>query len=124
MPSLVGKSEIDNGNVTPLFVNINEPQILKWIFFISDFTTSRVYKRPLGIRPYKNFIEETVKEAIDLGRSRNYSIKNAAEIKSIPRKTLENKIKNRHFHDVGAPTLLCPEIERPLVDVYSKILFR
>lgn len=74
------------------------------------------YKRRLGARRYRDYDEETLENAIRaLGNGR--SSRQAETIYKIPRRTLLNKVKNKHSGSVGHPTMLTEVEERCLVDV-------
>lgn len=87
----------------PLCLSLSITYILKCMFLNFRFYHAKSCKSPFGTWPYKNYTEQTSKEVIDFVRDRNFSIKKDADLKLIPRKTLENKIKNRYSHDVGMP---------------------
>lgn len=77
----------------------------------------RNYKRPIGSRRYKDYTEETLENAIQQVTRGRQKLSEASKIYNIPRRTLLNKIKNRHQENVGAPTILSEALERSLADV-------
>lgn len=71
----------------------------------------------MGSRMYKNYSEEMLKLACEAVKSNQISSRDAQKQFGIPRRTIENKIKNKHLKPVGHPTLLSDLEERQVVKV-------
>ena len=74
----------------------------------------RKYKRKLGARRYVDNSLETLNKAIEAVNS-GEKVKAVAQRFSIPRKTLENKVKGRHIKAVGGQTIFTEQEEDSLV---------
>lgn len=77
----------------------------------------RKYKRQLGSRRYRDYTEEKLELAVRAVREKGLSYARSAEIFNIPKRTIYNKVKNRHPKSVGVPTILDAVEERQLVDL-------
>lgn len=77
----------------------------------------RKYKRQVGARRYRDYTEEQLEIAVRAVRQRGISYQRAAELFNIPKRTIYNKVKNRHRQAVGAPIILDPAEERHFVDL-------
>ncbi|KAK6167094.1 hypothetical protein SNE40_021198 [Patella caerulea] len=65
----------------------------------------RNYKRKVGSRSYRNYTEDALQNAIQAVQSKRLSVKKAAETYKIPRKTLGNKVNEKHLNKPGRPTV-------------------
>lgn len=74
------------------------------------------YKRPLGARKYRDYNENTLEMALQRIRE-GMSSREAESQFNIPRRTLLNKLNQRHTGEVGRPTTLNEVEERHLADV-------
>lgn len=74
------------------------------------------YKRKLEARRYRDYGDDTLQTALQEMRS-GMSSRTAECRFKIPRRTLLNKLQNRHSADVGRPKCLSEIEERHLVDV-------
>ncbi|CAG9761398.1 unnamed protein product [Ceutorhynchus assimilis] len=83
---------------------------------MENLKMSRIYRKRVGSRPYKNYTNESLDRAMQLVRNGS-SYREAAAKFGIPWKTLWNKIKAKHTNSVGALTLLTELEERHFVDV-------
>lgn len=77
----------------------------------------RKYKRQLGSRRYRDYSEDTLRQAVRAIRDRGISCTAASEIFNVPRRTLYNKINNKHQGTVGGQIVLEPTEERHFVDL-------
>lgn len=71
----------------------------------------RVYKRKIGSRAYKNYTDEKLKQALEEIRSKNISLRLAAEKYGIHRNTLWLKIKGKHQNKHGQQKVFSDEEE-------------
>lgn len=76
----------------------------------------RTYKRTPGARGYANYSQEILQAAL-VAIKRGMSANDASKTFSIPRRTLDYKVKGQHTGKHGAPTSLSEIEERHLVDV-------
>lgn len=72
-------------------------------------------KRALGTRPYKNYTEENLQEALLAIRNKTLSIRNAASKYRIPKNTLHLKSQEKHTKSVGRATVFSMEEEEQMV---------
>lgn len=77
----------------------------------------RIYKKKLGSRPYKNYTEMHLQRAVLAVRRQQLTCKEAADLFQIPKRTIYNKVHERHMKNVGAPEQLTAVEERHIVDV-------
>ncbi|KAL0870945.1 hypothetical protein ABMA27_004770 [Loxostege sticticalis] len=77
----------------------------------------RKSRRELGSRMYKNYSDEMLKIACEAVESKQISSRDAERQFGIPRRTIVNKIKNKHMKSVGHPTILTIEEEHKIVRV-------
>lgn len=78
---------------------------------------ARGNRRKLGARHYKNYTEETLLQAVNAVKTGAMSSREAENQFNIPRKTILNKVKEKHCEKVGHPTALTNIEERHFVDV-------
>lgn len=76
----------------------------------------RVHKRKLGSRSYMNYSVDVLTEAIENVQNNNLSIRQAAARYNIPRRTLCNKIKQKHDKTAGGQTALSAEEEKIILN--------
>lgn len=81
------------------------------------FSMPRNYKRKLGTRKYRDYSDERLSEAVNKVSSGVMSSYEAEKKFKIPRRSIENKVKNKHMRSIGAPTQLTDEEEKQLVDL-------
>ncbi|KAL4719073.1 hypothetical protein ACJJTC_011537 [Scirpophaga incertulas] len=74
-------------------------------------------RRQLGSRTYRNYSEEMLKLACQSVESGQISSRDAERQFGIPRRTIVNKIKNKHSKSVGHPTVLSADEEAQIVRV-------
>lgn len=86
----------------------------KYINF-SEMVRQRIRKK-IGARNYRNYTDETLNAAVEAIK-RGMSSRKAEETFRIPRKTLLNKVKNKHSLKIGHPNALSELEERHIVDV-------
>lgn len=75
----------------------------------------RAYKRKLGARRYADYSPEQLEECLQAIRSGSYSHRRAAEHFNIPRRTILNKLKEKHTNKVGKPTIFSRDEEESFV---------
>ncbi|CAH2083954.1 unnamed protein product [Euphydryas editha] len=74
-------------------------------------------RRRLGARSYKNYSEEMLLLAVDFVRNKNATSYDAEKQFGIPRRTIENRVKNIHSDKPGPRFRLSPEEENKFVKV-------
>lgn len=77
----------------------------------------RKYKRQVGSRRYRDYTDEKLELAVHAVREGGLSYERSAKVFNIPKRTIYNKVKNRHQKSVGAQTVLDAAEERQLVDL-------
>lgn len=76
----------------------------------------RKYIRPLGAKPYCNYIPEALENALEAIVDGNASIREAAERFGVPKTTLHSKFHGAHSDRKGRPPVLNPREEAYIVD--------
>lgn len=71
----------------------------------------------MGARRYKNYTEATLLQAVNAVKTGAMSSREAEHQFNIPRKTILNKVKEKHGENVGHPTALTDIEKRHIVDV-------
>lgn len=74
-------------------------------------------RRRIGARPYKNYSEEMLLMAVDLVKNKHTTSYDAEKQFGIPRRTIENRVKNLHSPKPGPRFRLSEEEELKLVKV-------
>lgn len=77
----------------------------------------RIYKRKLGVRRYRAYSDEQLQKAVQAVQRRNLSYQEAQDLYNIPKKTIWNKVNQKHTKKVGGQTVLLEVEERHIVDV-------
>lgn len=72
---------------------------------------ARTYRREFGSRRYKDFSPQQLEECLRLVRQKELTQKQASILYRIPRKTIFNKLKEKHVRKVGHPTVFTTEEE-------------
>lgn len=75
----------------------------------------RNYKKTPGSRPYQNYSEQTVADAVDAVRTRGFTLRRASEVFNVPRATIARKVKGQHTKPVGGQCILTLEEENMIV---------
>lgn len=75
----------------------------------------RNYKRKLGARHYADYSPQQLEECLQAIRDGSYSHRQAAEHFNIPRRTILNKLKQKHSKPVGKPTTFSRDEEESFV---------
>lgn len=103
------------GNVASCLAKQGRSSFSYFMLFSVCFTVmGRVHKRKLGSRRYADYTKETLQAAVQAVR-RGMSSRAAEERFGIPRRTILNKVKNRHLGKIGRPNALSEVEERHLV---------
>ncbi|XP_060804831.1 uncharacterized protein LOC132904249 [Amyelois transitella] len=74
-------------------------------------------RKKLGARPYKNYTDEMMALAIEMVETKRMTSYEAEKTFSIPRRTIEKKVKKKHSDKPGPPFKLSPEEELNFVKV-------
>ena len=61
----------------------------------------RKYEKPPGTRNYQNYTEETLEKAAFLVKTKQISLRKAAQEFGISKSTIDNKVKEKHQKKVG-----------------------
>lgn len=61
----------------------------------------RVYKKTLGCRSYAKYDENQLSEAVNAVKFKKITYQAAAELYKIPKKTIWNKVNNKHRKKAG-----------------------
>lgn len=77
----------------------------------------RKSRRKLGSRSYKNYTSEMLQLAVESVANSTITTREAEKQFGIPRRTIVNRLKNRHSKPVGKPTRLSEEEENKLINV-------
>lgn len=77
----------------------------------------RKCRRKLGSRSYRNYTPEMLQLAVESVANRTITSRDAEKQFGVPRRTIINKLKNRHQKPVGKPTRLSEEEEEKLINV-------
>lgn len=80
-------------------------------------TSKRKSRRLIGSRTYRNYTDDMLKLACEFVESGQISSRDAERQFGIPRRTIINKIKNKHSKSVGHPTALTAAEELKIVKV-------
>lgn len=72
-------------------------------------------KRALGTRPYRNYTEESLNEALQSIKNKSLSIRQAASKFGIPKNTLHLKSQEKHSNPVGRACVFTNEEELQFV---------
>lgn len=75
----------------------------------------RTYRRKLGARQYRNYSEEVLSQAIVDVLNGKLSVRQAATQYKIPRKTLGNKIAQKHNKKPGGQTVFSVPEEKVIL---------
>lgn len=81
----------------------------------------RHYTRLVGSRPYKNYTEQDLADAVQAVRVGRMSQLRASERWKIPRGTLQNRLFERHEGRVGHPTVLSQQEETLIAETINQI---
>lgn len=76
----------------------------------------RTHQKVPGSRPYANWSEQSLQNALADIRVRKMSYRDAQDKYNIPKSTLQRKINDKNMKKIGRPTELDPEEEIKLVD--------
>lgn len=76
----------------------------------------RKYNRKLGSRRYADYTPETLQTCLDAIRRGQISHRNAEKKYNIPRRTILNKLKERHSTNPGKQPIFTSDKEHSLVD--------
>lgn len=76
----------------------------------------RNYKRRLGIKPRRNYPQESVENALQDVLDRHMSFRQAAERHNVPYVTIYRRYKGIHCNNVGAPPVLSKVEEKQIVN--------
>lgn len=76
----------------------------------------RVYKKPLGTRPYSNYNKNYMLRALQAVKTKQLSIRQASERYAVPKSTLAYKVKNLHELKPGRQPVLNTQEEKHLVE--------
>lgn len=71
----------------------------------------RTYKKAAGCRPYANYTEDMLENALKEIRDKRISIRAAANKYGIHRNTLMNKLHGKHTAQIGGQTVFSHEEE-------------
>ena len=80
---------------------------------------ARKYKRKPGARPYKNYSDEHIINAIRAVK-RGMSLRKAEEMYKVPMRTIKNKVYQVHMQKPGRPRILTEKEEKDLLE-YAKL---
>ena len=80
---------------------------------------ARKYKRKPGARPYKNYSDEHVINAVRAVK-RGMSLRKAEEMYKVPMRTIKNKVDQVHMQKPGRPRILTEKEEKDLIE-YAKL---
>ena len=75
------------------------------------------YEKTPGARNYQNYTKETLEKAAFLVKTKQISLRKAAQEFGIPKSTINNKVKGKHQKKVRGQTRLMEETENVLVNV-------
>ena len=78
------------------------------------------YEKTPGARNYQNYTKETLEKAAFLVKTKQISLRKAAQEFGIPKSTINNKVKGKHHKKVRGQTRLMEETENMLVNVIDK----
>ncbi|XP_013189286.1 uncharacterized protein LOC106142869 [Amyelois transitella] len=73
------------------------------------------YRKKIGSRPYRNYSNEAVENAVASVR-KGMSIRKAAEKYNVPPATVQRKVRCKHMNKVGRPTVFSNEDENIIVE--------
>ena len=80
---------------------------------------ARKYMRKLGARPYKNYSDEHVINAVRAVK-RGMLLRKAEEMYKVPMRSIKNKVDQVHMQKPGKPQILTEKEEKDLIE-YAKL---
>ncbi|RVE41355.1 hypothetical protein evm_013996 [Chilo suppressalis] len=99
------------------FFEVSEKLVCVYaVNFCRKINMPRKHQKAQGSRPYANWSEQTLQNALANIRAGTISYRDAQDKYNIPKSTLQRKINDKHMKKVGRPTELDPEEEIKLVE--------